>query len=108
MSPRLIPNQQKQKSVFRYNNTEIHDSGGKRIVRTVKIHNGKGSKSVRVFSHKNKKHMHYRASVRGRKKEQNVHVSVPWAQARSLSAHRFFSDFFFRRRRVVYARIGPE
>jgi len=57
MSPRLIPNQQKQKSVFRYNNTEIHDSGGKRIVRTVKIHNGKGSKSVRVFSHKNKKHM---------------------------------------------------
>ena len=37
---------------FHYNNTEIHHTGGKRVVRTVKIRNGKGHKSVKIYSHK--------------------------------------------------------
>jgi hypothetical protein len=37
---------------FHYNNTEIHHTGGKRVVRTVKIRKGKGHKSVKIYSHK--------------------------------------------------------
>lgn len=37
---------------FRYNNTEMHHVGGKRMIRTVKISNGKGHKSVKVYSKK--------------------------------------------------------
>lgn len=51
-------------STFRYNNMEIHHSGGKKIVRSVKIHNGKGTKTVKMYSHKNKKHKHMRTAKR--------------------------------------------
>ena len=35
---------------FQYNNTEIHHVGGKKVVRTVKVRNGKGHKTVKVYS----------------------------------------------------------
>jgi hypothetical protein len=48
-----MPDKLHRVNPFRYDNAEIHHvGGGKRVVRTVKIRNGKGHKSVKVYSKK--------------------------------------------------------
>jgi hypothetical protein len=36
---------------FKYNNTEIKEHNGQKVVRKVNIENGKGSKSITVYKH---------------------------------------------------------
>jgi len=47
-----MPDTTKTDKKFQYNNTEMHHVGGKRVIRAVKIRNGKGHKSIKVYSKK--------------------------------------------------------
>lgn len=46
----IVP--RKPNKTFRYYNKEMHYTGGKKVIRTVKIHNGKGHKSVKKYIQK--------------------------------------------------------